>query len=62
MNTRYAMKFAAIAILHVVITLTAVTATSGVFAQTADVEDTSSDSINQIDERAQASQRMLKSR
>jgi hypothetical protein len=50
MNTRYAMKFAAIAILHVVVTLTAVTATSGVFAQTADVEDTSSDSINQIDE------------
>lgn len=50
MNTRYAMKFAAIAILLVVVTLMAVTATSGVFAQTEDVEDTSSDSINQIDE------------
>ena len=50
MNTRYAMKFAAIAILLVVVTLTAVTATSGVFAQIEDAEDTSSDSTNQIDE------------
>ncbi len=50
MNTRYAMKFAGIAILLVVVSLTAVTAISGVFAQTEDIEDTSSDSINQIDE------------
>jgi hypothetical protein len=50
MNTRYAMRFAAIAILLVVVTLTAVTATSGVFAQIEDAEDTSSDSTNQIDE------------
>jgi len=50
MNTRYATAFAAIAILLVAVTLTAVTTPVGVFAQIEDVEDTSSDSTNQIDE------------
>ncbi|MDQ3968477.1 MAG: hypothetical protein M3275_08795 [Thermoproteota archaeon] len=48
MNTRYATAFVTIAILLVAVTLT-VTTTSGVFAQTEDAEDTSSDSTNQID-------------
>jgi hypothetical protein len=52
MNTRYATGFAATAILLVAVTLTAVTATSGVFAQTEDAEDTSDDSTNQIDEES----------
>jgi hypothetical protein len=50
MNTRYATAFVAIAILFVALTLTAVTTRVGVFAQMEDVEDTSSDSTNQIDE------------
>jgi hypothetical protein len=50
MNTRYATAFVAIAILLVAVTLTAVTTPVGVFAQMEDVEDTSSDSTNQIDE------------
>ncbi len=50
MKTRYAAAFAAIAILLVAVTLTAVTTASEVFAQTEDVEDTSNDSTNQIDE------------
>lgn len=50
MNTRYATALAAaIAILLVAVTLTAVT-TSEVFAQMEDTEDTASDSTNQIDE------------
>ena len=50
MNTRYSAAFAAaIAILLVAVTLTAVT-TSEVFAQMEDTEDTASDSTNQIDE------------
>ncbi len=52
MNTRYATGFAAVAILLVAVTLTAVTAISGVFAQTEDAEDTSEDSTNQIDEES----------
>jgi hypothetical protein len=50
MNTRYATAFAAIVILLEAATLTAVTTPVGVFAQMEDVEDTSSDSTNQIDE------------
>ncbi len=50
MNTRYATAFAAIAILLEAVTLTAVTTPIGVFAQMEDVEDTSSDSTNQINE------------
>ncbi len=49
MITKYATAFAAIAILLVAVALTSTT-TSRVFAQTEDVEDTSSDSTNQIDE------------
>lgn len=52
MNIRHAAAIATITILLEAVTLTAVTTPVGVFAQIEDVEDTSTDSTNQIDERS----------